>query len=159
MDDYITKPVRLEAIAEVLERWITRAPTGEAGGRGISERPGDVLPDPLESSQIDLLRSLDDGDGAVLGEIIGQYLLQTAEDRGELLRMVAEGDLSALVRTAHTLRGASPNVGASALAAVCAEMKAHGRGARPDEAAGFLMRFDAEFARVRAALDRVLTRT
>ena len=29
MDDYITKPVRLEAVAEVLERWVARPLTEE----------------------------------------------------------------------------------------------------------------------------------
>ena len=31
MDDYITKPVRLEAVAEVLERWVARPLTEEPG--------------------------------------------------------------------------------------------------------------------------------
>ena len=86
MDDYITKPVRLEALAAVLERWVNRAEAaGAAAGQAPS--PADVgLPDPLDRSQIELLRSLDDGDGAVLGEIIDQYLTQTAAGRGELVR-------------------------------------------------------------------------
>ena len=89
----------------------------------------------------------------MLGEIIDQYLAQTTEGRGELVRVVGEGDTDALERAAHTLKGASANVGASALAAVCAEMEMQGRVAQLDGAAGLVERFDTEFARVRDALE------
>ena len=39
---------------------------------------------PLDQSQVDLLRSLDDGAGAVLIEIVNHYLADVAEARGEL---------------------------------------------------------------------------
>ena len=67
-----------------------------------------------------------------------------------------------LERAAYTLRGASANVGATALAAVCAEMEMQGRSAQLYTAAGLVERFDTESARVRDALnllDLVTTRT
>ena len=95
----------------------------------------------------------------MLSEIIEQYLAQTVEGRGELARVVGEGDTHALARAAHTLRGASANVGASALAAVCAEMEEQARSAQLDCAAGLVERFDTEFARVRDALNDLATST
>jgi PAS domain S-box-containing protein len=158
MDDYITKPVRLESVAAILERWVTRpAPDGAATAR-ITSSSDDGLSDPLDPSQIELLRSLDDGDGTVLGEIIDQYLTQTAEGRGELIRVVGEGDTAALERAAHLLRGASANIGASALAAVCAEMETQSRLARLDVAAGLVEQFDTEFSRVRDALSLLVAK-
>jgi PAS domain S-box-containing protein len=150
MDDYITKPVRLEAIATVLARWIARpAPAQSTAGPG----PGsDDRPDALDPTQIEILRSLDDGDGAVLGEIIDQFLTQTAEGRDELFRVVGTGDSPAVERAAHTLRGASANVGAKPLSAICAELEQRGRAGQLDEAGGLVDQFDAEFERVRAAL-------
>ena len=159
MDDYITKPVRLEAVAAALERWVMRPPAAEVVADKAARAPDDGMPDPLDQSQIELLRSLDDGDGDVLGEIIGQYLTQTVEGRGELVRVIGEGDTQALERTAHKLRGASANVGASAVAAICAEMEMQGRFAQLDGAAGLVDRFDAEFARVRDALKLVASPT
>ena len=108
MDDYITKPVRLEAVAAVLERWVAQPRPDEAAADHDRPRQDDGLPDPLDPSQIELLRSLDDGDGAVLGEIIDQYLAQTGEGRGELVRVVGAGDTRALERAAHTLKGPAP---------------------------------------------------
>ena len=86
MDDYITKPVREAAVAAVLDRWVARA--------GSDEAPTDTSPassdggqsDPLDQAQIEFLRSLDEEDGALLREIIDQYLVQTVEGRKELVR-------------------------------------------------------------------------
>ena len=123
MDDYITKPVRLEAIAAVLTRWVANKTSEIVTGLDEVRRELPAPFETLDQSQIELLRSLDDGDGAVLGEIIDQYLSQTDEGREVLARAVSEMDGVALKRAAHTLRGASANIGASALAAVCAEME------------------------------------
>ncbi len=157
MDDYITKPVRLDAMAAVLERWIH--PTGAAAAAPPTPVSDDQLRDPLDHSQIEHLRSLDEGEGAVLGEIIDQYLTQTEEGRGELARVVSEGDTQAMERAAHMLRGSSANVGASGLAAVCAEIEMQSRSAQIGDAARLVERFDAEFARVRDALTQLATRT
>jgi two-component system sensor histidine kinase/response regulator len=117
------------------------------------------MPDPLDHSRIALLRDLDDGDGVMLDEIVDLYLTQAADGRSELDRVAGQGDTYALERAAHTLRGASAELGASALAAVCAEMEVHARSGRPDLAAGLMARFDTELGRVRDALNRLVTRT
>jgi CheY-like chemotaxis protein/HPt (histidine-containing phosphotransfer) domain-containing protein len=159
MDDYVTKPVRLEAVSAALERWVGQAVPDADAAEQTALLQDERTPDPLDQSQIELLRSLDDGEGDVLGEIIGEYLAQTVEGRRELVRTINEGDTIALERTAHKLRGASANVGASAVAAVCAEMELEGRSAKLERAAGLVERFDTEFARVRDALEQVASPT
>jgi PAS domain S-box-containing protein len=159
MDDYITKPVRLEVLEAILERWVTRPVAAIAGSGDATFAPEDGVSEAIDPSQIELLLSLDDGEGAVLSEIIQQYVTQTVEGRGELARVVNEGDTRALERAAHTLRGASANIGASTLAAVCAELEMQGRLEQLDSTVGLVEKFDAEFARVRAALNQVAAGT
>jgi PAS domain S-box-containing protein len=149
MDDYITKPVRLETVAAVLERWAGR-PAPDGPEAALPAPPGS--PSPLDQAQIELLRSLDDGEGAVLAEIIDQYLAQTVEGRNDLARVTGEGDAQGLVQVAHKLRGASANVGAVVLAEICSELEVQGRGGRLEGTAGLVERFDAEFGRARDAL-------
>jgi signal transduction histidine kinase/DNA-binding response OmpR family regulator/HPt (histidine-containing phosphotransfer) domain-containing protein len=156
MDDYITKPVRLEAVAGVLQRWITSPEPGEGARDDAPETVVDGAPDPLDASQLELLRSLDDGAGVVLSEIIHEYVAQTEHARGELGRIVAVGDSQALERTAHSLRGASANIGAAVLADVCAEMELQGRLEQLDATGRLVERFDSEYERVRDALDHLL---
>jgi signal transduction histidine kinase/CheY-like chemotaxis protein/HPt (histidine-containing phosphotransfer) domain-containing protein len=161
MDDYITKPVRLESVAGVLQRWVA-PPVAAAAAAGEGSGVGAVgaadLSDPLDPAQLELLRSLDDGEGVVLGEIINEYLAQTEVGRGELVRIVEVGDSRALERAAHSLRGACANIGATVLADVCAEMEAQGRLEQIDVVGQLelVRRFDSEFERVRDALDGLL---
>ena len=110
--------------------------------------------------------SLDDGEGAALAEIVDEYLTVSAEGRTELRRQLRDGDWDAVERTAHTLKGASANVGATGLADVCANLETRARdawhdAAEVDDAAEFAAelvdQFDAELTRVRAALEMVAT--
>ncbi len=173
MDDFITKPVRLEAIGAVLERWVTRAPDAqEAGCDGWRERPwrqgrrcrrgrsrhrrrgpwrsrtDGSAGGPLDHAQIELLLSLDDGRGAALAEIVDEYIRVASEGLAELLREIDEHDSGGLARTAHTLKGASANVGASGMAQVCAGLELRARQAQLDDAAVLMQQFETEFARV-----------
>ena len=118
----------------------------------------DVLSDPLDRSQIEMLLSLDDGRGEVLEEIVGEYLTMSEDGRAKLLRVLHEGDAPAAEHAAHTLKGASANVGASALADVCADIERHARQAQLEDAAGLAQRFETEFSRARAALQAVAPR-
>ena len=79
--------------------------------------------DPLDPSQIEFLVSLDDGQGEMLAEIVREYLASSEECSSELGRLLGEGDCPAIERTAHTLKGASANVGASGLVELCARLE------------------------------------
>ena len=119
----------------------------------------DVLSDALDRSQIDLLLSLDDGAGAALREIVDEYLAMSEEGGVELRRALEDGDAQAVERGAHTLKGASANVGATALADICGAMEAWARDGQLEGAAELTEQFEAELSRARAALHAVVSRT
>ncbi len=112
----------------------------------------DVLSDPLDHAQIELLLSLDDGEGAALLEIVDEFLAMSEDGRAELLACLQSGDAPGAERAAHTLKGASANVGASTLAAVCAAMEVCARQGQPQGAADLTEQFESEFVRARSAL-------
>src|SRR5271167_1414626 len=101
--------------------WKPCRPPSSGGLPRTSRSPGEHMSsptdtrDPLDHSQIEFLLSLDDGQGEALAEIVQEYLLVCDEGYNELLRLVSEGDRAAIERTAHTLKGASANVGATGL--------------------------------------------
>ena len=113
----------------------------------------------IDREQIEMLRSLDDGEGAVLAEIINEFLVMSGPGRDQLLQGLGEGDGDALGRAAHTLKGASANVGATALADVCAELEMQARASQFEGAGALVERFEAEFARGMTALQSELSRT
>jgi two-component system, sensor histidine kinase and response regulator len=171
MDDFITKPVRVEAIAAVLERWVARPAVPEAGtvrtnvdrlesdaqlgSHGAGGNVTGGADDPLDRAQVALLLSLDEGEGAALAQIVAEYLRMMREGRDDLLRELDEGDSDALGRTAHTLKGASANVGARAMADVCAGLELRARRSDLEDAVCLMEEFEVEFARVQSALEMV----
>src|ERR1019366_3025074 len=129
-DDYITKPVRPEVLAAVVERWVHSShevPGADHGVVSLSVEVDDERHDVLDQGQIGLLRSLDDGEGAVLAEVITQYFDQSMLHRDALSDAITANDAPAVERAAHSLRGASANVGASTLAQICGELETLGR--------------------------------
>ena len=162
MDDYITKPVRPELIAAVIERWVRSSRETPVSERIIDARVVSSVAtaendrDALDVDQIGLLRSLDDGEGAVLAEIIGQYLDQSRGQRDALADAIHAGDSRAIERAAHSLRGASANVGGTRLAEICGELEGLGRAHDLASATALLETFDTELSRVQAALSQLV---
>jgi PAS domain S-box-containing protein len=100
MDDYLAKPVELNALAKKLDQWLPIArPTA-----------------PLDRSA---LASLTGGDVEEEREILMDFRRVNAEDAAMLKRAV-DGSNSLEVTTAsHRIKGASKMIGAMGLAAVC----------------------------------------
>jgi len=86
-------------------------------------------------------------------ELIDLYL-RDAEGHLRNLRGAVDGrDRTVLERSAQTLKGGSGNLGAMALARLCAELQGLGRSACWDRAAKLLTGLDAEYRSVRAELE------
>ncbi|MGI8547865.1 MAG: response regulator [Gemmatimonadaceae bacterium] len=92
------------------------------------------------------------------GDIFVARLIVTfatdASSRIELLRTaLAEGDLVAVERTGHALKGASGNMGAIRMAALGAELQQVGHAGNIDTASVLVEQLDAEFQRTRAIME------
>lgn len=122
----------------------------------VSEITNDLAADVLDREQIDLLLSLDDGTGAVLTEIVGEFLATSDPLRAQLERAIGEADLEAARRTAHTLKGASANVGATELSGICGLLEVLARDESIEELLRQTKQFGVEYERACDAL-RVLT--
>jgi PAS domain S-box-containing protein len=171
MDDYITKPVRPDVIAAVIERWVKSNANTATVAVPVDEvpaptpAPAPVTPlttveerEVLDVGQIGLLRSLDDGEGTVLAEVISQYLDQSLAQRDALADALAAGDAYAIERSAHSLRGASANVGGARLAEICGELEALGRAEAVASATLLFEMFDNEWGKVCDALSHLVVR-
>src|SRR5262249_24512685 len=122
MDDYISKPVRTDAIAEALGRWISRSESEEP------PEPASTGDEPvIDNERLAVLRELDSGDGDLLGLLVREYLDDGSRLLAALREAVAEGDPHQVERTAHTLKGASANLGAVRLTRVASRVEALGR--------------------------------
>jgi len=147
MDDYISKPVRTDALIEILDRWIvTDQPTAEAIA------PPAIDPAVLDPGRLDTLLELDDGDGAILREVTAAFLADAASQLDHLREAAAEGDPEMLEQGAHALKGASASIGAVTLAERCANLEGLALGRVLGDVPTIVEQLTAEFDRVRDAL-------
>lgn len=162
MDDFLLKPLSLKALAEVLARW---APDGSEPA--AHARPAEVLAathvgpahavEParavLNAEVIGRLERLGKAAGEDLKGQVAVLFLADADVRVVALReALAEDDAAAVVRAAHTLSGASSNVGATDLARLCATLETAGVAGDLLGGGAMLDAVEAELGQVRSAL-------
>jgi CheY-like chemotaxis protein/HPt (histidine-containing phosphotransfer) domain-containing protein len=161
MDDYVSKPIRMEELAAALRRYEPR-PRAAAASAIRAEQPPRLMerqeeiaapaaaprnPDAAGGRAVESGGPvLDSAAIASLRELVGEKMLPDFIDTfiddsrallADLERAVAEADAPLLHRTAHTLKSHGAILGATALAASCTQLEEIGKasGPRPPGAA------------------------
>jgi signal transduction histidine kinase/CheY-like chemotaxis protein/HPt (histidine-containing phosphotransfer) domain-containing protein len=151
MDDYLSKPIRLEALAAALRR---------AGTRRRSRKrhvPAATVPDApraehevLDRSALERLRTTF-GETAT-SELVEAFLAEVPKQI-ELLRVAIDhGNADELRRAAHTLKSQAATFGATRLSELSRTLEATGKEGSLDTAREVLARVAAEWEQVRSAL-------
>jgi two-component system sensor histidine kinase/response regulator len=151
MDDYISKPVDIDRLAAIIERWTlpTAAPEGANKTNDAEDRR-----EVIEAKAIAGLRALNQkGDGHLLEELIDSFIADAPRQFSIMREAIAESDAASLYRAAHLLKGSSGSLGARRLAELCDIIERHGRAGSVATAAGLLSVLEEEFTLVRQALE------
>jgi CheY-like chemotaxis protein/nitrogen-specific signal transduction histidine kinase/HPt (histidine-containing phosphotransfer) domain-containing protein len=168
MDDYLAKPVRLDDLRAMVERWGPAAARTEppaAGGSGAKPAgapasPGkaNVAPAAPEDAPVNMARLLDftDGDAENLRELITLYLSQTEEQFGQLDAAIRSGAAQDVRRLAHSCAGASATCGMRHLVPLLRELERQGSEGRLTSATQLFREANEEFARIRSFLEAYL---
>jgi PAS domain S-box-containing protein len=155
MDDYVTKPVSPVALAEALERWLPQEqPSTLAGAPAAPEVSDSAAPDsatPVFDRAGMMSRLMDDEDLA--HTVIVGFLEDIPKQIQALRNYVDAGDIAASLRQAHTIKGASANVGGEALRAAAIEMENAGRAGDVEAVKARLLDIESQFARLREAMN------
>jgi len=164
MDDYIAKPVRLEDIRTIVERWGAIASGVDVNG---SANPAEARPQtnatvaqqgqpvtPPVNAPVDMERMIEFTDGSAdnLRELITLYLDQTTEQMEQLDAAVAAGSATEVRRIAHSCAGASSTCGMRELVPLLRELERQGFEGKLINAAQLCEQAGREFARIRAFL-------
>lgn len=169
MDDYLSKPYKLDDLGAKLARWLpvdisTNRVIRDAGKKTrpafaatSDEKEGDRGAI-LDQAIVDRIRSLDRGDGSkVLDKIIEIYLHTAPKSVAELRLAVEAGDCDAVRRTAHSLKSSSANLGATSLTNQLHELERKAHDKTLGDAVDRLAAIEAEFERAQRALQAELS--
>jgi HPt (histidine-containing phosphotransfer) domain-containing protein len=127
MDDFVSKPISLEALRQSLERYQTHQEPRAAVDAGPSAREGREAPpgeEPIDPAVwrelVDLVGS--EGEAAV-AELVDLYLEDAMQRVGAIVRALPTGDAAKIGTAAHALRSPSASLGALRLAAFCRDVE------------------------------------
>ena len=166
MNDYLSKPIKPDELATALARWAGRRPGPEpAVGLTPGTSAGEAAPaveaqaelaatDAGEPPVFDeaVLLHLLGGDRESAAEITAEFLKDAPLQAAALHEALAAGDAALARRQAHTLKGASANVGAEALRAVAYRAELACAGGSLQEAGELAEELDAELGRLQDEL-------
>ncbi len=186
MDDYVSKPIRLEELIQALKRCAQKQGSPGAGVprcRGDREvgKPGDrenarfasnpITPSlhhliprsnaatspqsltPIDTNVLQAFRQMvGENDSDIVAEMIDCYLEEAPKLVQAIATAIAQADAIALRAGAHTLKSSSATLGATTLTEICLQLEVISRTGDTEASIDKLPQLEAEFARVKAAL-------
>jgi CheY-like chemotaxis protein/HPt (histidine-containing phosphotransfer) domain-containing protein len=162
MDDYLSKPFAQQELAAVIGRWMALPLAAtvhhdDAPPRLPRESVEVIQRDVINRVALEKIRMLSRERGdALVQKVIAAYVDDTPQQLSTLRRAIDGLDTGNVRRIAHTLKSASANVGADALAALCKAMEQLGRADTTEGADSLLTNMEQEFQAVRDSLTALL---
>jgi signal transduction histidine kinase/DNA-binding response OmpR family regulator len=158
MDDYIAKPVQREELDAVLERWIPKPEQEPPAQSSDGDQRATSTPPALNLSVLESRRGPQEGgEPDKLARIVGLFIDDVPLRIEELRLAVERGETQRVEETAHMLKGGSGYMGAAHMAELCAEIQGLGASDDLSRAPELLDALEAEFERIRPALEAVVT--
>ncbi|MBI2942241.1 MAG: response regulator [Chloroflexi bacterium] len=166
MDDYISKPIRVDELVGALSRSRPRAVpvdmVAEPAPRVVTATETTVQPAEasalavLDAAALTRLRQMmSKAPPAALATLVDTFLSSAPKLLAAMETAIERNQAEELRRAAHTLKSNGASFGATTLANQCQELEALGKAGALQSAREKLARARAEFARVSAALTTV----
>jgi DNA-binding response OmpR family regulator len=169
MDDYLSKPVDPRALAEALEKWLpkerlataeqTSAPAKQTlpdneQGSVVSEGNSSVTAPEAEAVVFDRSGLIDRmmNDEELARIVTESFLEDIPQQIGALRGYLETGDASGAKRQAHTIKGASANVGGECLCEVALEIELAARVGDLEFAKARMVELESQFDRLKQAM-------
>jgi PAS domain S-box-containing protein len=144
MDDYVSKPIAPQALAEALEKWGEKARKplpSDAASRGAAEPFGGL---PVFDRQALMARLM--GDEDLARTIIAGFLEDVPKRILALRGHLDRGDAGSAGFEAHAIKGAAANVGGMALSAVASEIEEAAKAGRREVFVSLVPEMERQFA-------------
>ena len=147
MDEYISKPINVDELKEVLSQWIS---FGDAASK---EHTGESMSNETPPVDLTMLRTLTGGDAEIEKELMNTFVDQSDKNLETLKEFGStEGESKPWMEAAHMLKGGSGSIGAEELRQLCSEAQLY-----KGDAAGrldLLEKIGKEYSRVKEHLKK-----
>ena len=135
MIGFLAKPLRLDELAEALERYTSKqAGKPDTAIESVASRAriqgatalNDSLKQPvlMDWSRLEQFRAFDDAALSMTREIVALFVQDAPGHGAALAKALNASNSTALAQAAHALKGAALNIGASALSDACGVLEA-----------------------------------
>jgi two-component system, sensor histidine kinase and response regulator len=142
MDGYLTKPIEVERLRNILTKFGLEKPDAAAAG--------ELSPSLASAAPVDLreFRNVTDGDQAFAQELVAAFIESSEQQLAEISNALAQNQRAVAAKAAHKLRGACANIHAHVLKSLAERMEI-------DSAAGDAHALDKGNALLRREFERV----
>jgi CheY-like chemotaxis protein/HPt (histidine-containing phosphotransfer) domain-containing protein len=159
MDDYMSKPVELKKLDEMIAHWMP-SQSGETEAAGVAAdvvTAGEQAPSaPADGSapgddgviDVEAIKALLGDDMSFIMQMLNDFVPAATANAGEITDAAEAGDAAAAGAAAHKLKSSSRSMGANTLADLCEEIENAGK-------AGDQATVDALMVKLTPALDDV----
>jgi PAS domain S-box-containing protein len=121
IDDYLSKPISLNDLANVLERWSSVDVPRVSTSSSIAETAEQPI---LNPDTIQMLRDISVGSKPpVIKELYDIFITHAMPQIEELATYTEAGDLAQVKSVAHALKGSCLNIGAARMGEVCRQIE------------------------------------
>jgi CheY-like chemotaxis protein/HPt (histidine-containing phosphotransfer) domain-containing protein len=136
MDDYLTKPLRLDDLADTIARWM----------------PKRVVSGVLEWDPSALTALVGD-DKTMHARLLGRYITTAREQMHALATAATAADVAGMAALAHKLKSSSRSVGAMLLGELCQQLETAGNAGDMERCLALLVPLQATFTAVSKIVD------
>ena len=148
MDDYIPKPIHPEKFLKVIEKWLVKT----NGGMQADDIPCDLEPVNTVFDRTGLIDRLL-GDKDLANEILDEYMSDVPHKFNTLKKALDNGDARLIQQQAHSLKGASANVGAMALEKTAYRIELAGKAEDLTKAGELILELTMQFEILKKSLN------
>lgn len=169
LDDYISKPIQIEQLSTAL--WNVKAmqhiqQPSHMPAHACPSHDGHMPGPPpvstcdssvIDSSRLDQLRAmLGEPASDIIHDLIHTYLQEAPRLLASLQTALEEHDTDTFVRSAHSLKSSSAQIGAVSLSSICKDIERMGNMGVLQDAASHIIKAQEEYARVHIALEAMV---
>jgi two-component system, sensor histidine kinase and response regulator len=160
MNDYLSKPVRIEALTEALRKALDGIPIATKLGEP-GDDPGPTAPcrlgEAVDPAALEILRELQSSRRPdPLGEMVGLFLRQAPACIREIDLSLTRYEAHSVEKAAHSLKGSASTLGAHQLAEICRQIEDQAQKGSLQVAGHLLNQLRVEYSKVRDELQTLL---